>query len=50
MRKLKQLWNMKVTGIPIVIGALSTVSKGFSLEDLKVRGRVDINYSIVEIG
>ena len=28
-RELKKLWNMQVTIIPIVIGALGTVSKGF---------------------
>ena len=27
-RELKKLWNMKVTVIPIVIGPLSTVTKG----------------------
>ena len=27
-RELKKLWNMKVTIIPIVIGALATVTKG----------------------
>ena len=27
-RELKKLWNMKVTAIPIVIGALGTVTKG----------------------
>ena len=27
-RKLKKIWNMKVTAIPIVIGALGTVIKG----------------------
>ena len=27
-RELKKLWNMKVTVIPIVIGALGTVTKG----------------------
>ena len=27
-RELKKLWNMKVTFIPIVIGALGTVTKG----------------------
>ena len=41
-RELKKLFNMKVTVIPIVIGALGTVSKGLiqGLEDMKVRGRV----------
>ena len=35
-RKLKKLWNMKVTVIRIVIDALGTVSKGLEqgLEDL----------------
>ena len=35
VRELKKLWNMKVTIIPIVIGALDTVIKGFvrGLED-----------------
>ena len=42
-RELKKLWNMKVTIVPIVIGAFDTVTKGLlkGLEDLKVRGRVD---------
>ena len=42
-RELKKLWNMKVTFIPSVIGALGTVSKGFikGLEDLEIRGRVE---------
>ena len=35
-RELKKLWNMKVTIIPIVIGAFGTVTKGLlkGLEDL----------------
>ena len=39
-RELKQLWNMKVTIVPIVIGALGTVTKGLlkGLEDLEVGG------------
>ena len=42
--ELKKLWNMKVTVIPIVIGALGTVAKGLvqGLEDLEIRGRVEI--------
>ena len=38
-----QLWNMKVTIIPIVIGAFGKVTKGLSkeLEDLKVGDRVE---------
>ena len=36
----KKLWNMKVTVIQIVIGALGTVSKEVikGLEDMKIRG------------
>ena len=42
-RELKKLWNMKVTIIPIVIGAFGTVTKGLlkGLEDLEVSGRVE---------
>ena len=42
-RELKKLWNMKVTIIPIVIGAFSTVTKGLlkGLDDLEVGGRVE---------
>ena len=37
-RELKKLWNMKVTIVPIVIGALETINKGLlkGLEDLEV--------------
>ena len=40
-RELKKLWNMKV--IPIVIGALGTISKGLvkELEDLEIRSQVE---------
>ena len=39
----KQLWNMKVTIVPIVIGAFGTITKGLlkGLEDLEVGGRVE---------
>ena len=42
-RELKKLWNMKVTIIPIVIGAFGTVTKGLlkGLKDLEVGGRVE---------
>ena len=42
-RELKKLWNMKVTIIPILIGAFSTVNKGLlkGLEDLEIGGRVE---------
>ena len=41
--ELKKLWNRKVTIVPIVIGALGTVTKGLlkGLEDLEVSGRVE---------
>ena len=53
-RKLKKLWNMKVTNIPIVIGAFGTVTKGL----LKGTGglgrwrmsRDHSNYTIIENG
>ena len=39
-RELKKLRNIKVTFIPIVIGALGTVTKGLvqELKDLEIRG------------
>ena len=42
-RELKKLWNMKVTVIIIMSGALGTVTKGLvhGLEDLEIRGRVE---------
>ena len=42
-RELKKLWNMEVTIVPIVIGALGTITKGLlkGLEDLEVGGRVE---------
>ena len=42
-RELKKLWNMKVTIVPIVIGAFGTITKGLLkvLEDLEVGGRVE---------
>ena len=42
-RELKNLWNMKVAIIPIVIGAFGTVTKGLlkGLEDLEIRGRAE---------
>ncbi len=38
---MKKLWNIKVTVIPIVIGAFGMVTKGLlkDLEDLEVGGR-----------
>ena len=42
-RELKKLWNMKVTIVPIVIGALGTMTKGLwkGLEVLEVGRRVE---------
>ena len=42
-RELKKLWNMKVTIIPIVIGAFGMVTKGLlkGLEDLEVGDQVE---------
>ena len=42
-RELKKLWNMKVTIVPIVIGAFSTITKGLlkGLVDLEVFVRVE---------
>ena len=42
-RGLNKLWNMKMTIIPIVIGAFGTVTKGLGkgLEDLEISGRVE---------
>ena len=41
--ELKKLWNMKITIVPIVIGALGTITKGLlkSVEDLEIGGRVE---------
>ena len=41
--ELKNLWNMQVTVIPIVIGAFGTVTKSLlkGVEDLKACGRVE---------
>ena len=42
-RELKKRWNMKVSIVPIVIGALGTITKGLlkGLEDLEIGGRVE---------
>ena len=42
-RELKKLWNMRVTIVPIVIGAFGPITKGLlkGLEDLEVGGRVE---------
>ena len=40
-RELKKLWNINVTVIPVVIGALGTIPKGFviGLEYFEIRGQ-----------
>ena len=42
-RELKKLWNIKLTIVLIVIGALGTITKGLlkGLEDLEGGGRVE---------
>ena len=42
-RELKKLWNMNVTFIPIVIGALCIVTEGLikGVDDLERRGRME---------
>ena len=42
-RELKKLCNMKVTFIPIVIGAFGTVTKGLvqGLADSEIKGQVE---------
>ena len=42
-RELKKLWNMKMAFIPIIIGALDTVTKGLikGVEDFEIGGRVE---------
>ena len=41
--ELKKLWNMKVTIVPIMIGAFGSITKGLlkGLEDLELGGRVE---------
>ena len=41
--ELKKMWNMKVTIVPLGIGALVTITKGLlkGLKDLEVGGRVE---------
>ena len=43
VRELKKLWNMKMTIVSIVIGALGIITKGLlkGLEDLEVGGWVE---------
>ena len=53
LRKLKKLWNIKVTIIPIVIGALVTVTKGLVISTRTGNKRTSgyhPNYCFIEIG
>ena len=38
-RELKKLWNMRVTVIPVVIGAPGTIPKGLVMEAERVRNQ-----------
>ena len=53
-RKLRKLWNLRVTIIPIVIGALGTIPKGLKKDSGKVENRGmnrdNPDYCIIEIG
>ena len=53
-REPKKLWNMKVTIIPIMIGAFGTVTKGLLKEPWGLGGRSmsgdHPNYNIIEKG
>ena len=42
-RELRKLWNMKVKIVPIVIGALGTISKALekNLSELVIRRRIE---------
>ena len=46
--RIEKLWNMKVTVIPVIIGALGTVNKWLvkALEDLEKTGRVETIQSL----
>ena len=49
VRELRNLWNMRVMVIPIVIGALGTIPKALILGTERVGNQDDPKYSIVEI-
>ena len=51
-RELKKLWGIKVTVIPIIMGALSTVTKGLIkwLEDLEIIGWEETLQTTVLLG
>ena len=48
-RELKKLWKMKVMIVPIVIGALGTITEGLlkGLEVLELGGRVETTQTTV---
>ena len=41
--ELNELWSMKVTVIPVIIGALGTIPKDLvrGMEELEIRGRTE---------
>ena len=43
LKKKQKQWNMRVTVIPVVVGALGTVLKSLErgLEVLEIRGRIE---------
>ena len=43
VKELKNLWNMKLTVIPMIVGTLGTVLKGLEKRqvELKIRGIID---------
>ena len=47
----KKTWNIKVTAVPIVIGALGTLHKGLvkRMEELEIGGRAETNYNFAKI-
>ena len=48
-RELKNLWSMKVTVIPIIVGTLETISKNLEkrFKEQKIRERIEIIPSTV---
>ena len=53
-RELKNLWNMKVTYTPIVIGALSTLTQKIGKRTRRLRNKRTSgdhpNYNVIDIG
>ena len=51
-QRIQKLWNIKVTGIPIVICALRIISKGLvrGMEEVEIRGRTETIQTTDKIG